>query len=349
MNTWRKRQCGFTLIELLVVIAIIAVLIALLLPAVQQAREAARRSQCKNNLKQIGLALHNYNEAHGLLPPGLICVTASNGGVDSAAWNWSAMILPYIEQSQLYQQLDVGNGPPPDGQKNPGNAAKLALVGTVIPAYRCPSDVGPARFTLTNADASGTDGIGLLFGGGLTNYVGSSRSCRQGNASLSTTQTIIDLMSSNRGLQQLGIFNYNSNTRFRDISDGLSNTVMVGERAWQLMGSDTLALAGTWAGAQRTDKEVRATRAGMFGPAASINAGTRSESTLSSWHIGGAHFVLADGSVRFISENIDHFYGVCSDGNPSCDPGSYTKERDTVDSIFEYLIAIADGHVVGEF
>jgi len=338
----QKRQRGFTLIELLVVIAIIAILVALLLPAVQQAREAARRSQCKNNLKQIGLALHNYNETHGLFPPGLVIADPSVAAASALAWNWTAMILPYIEQAQLHQQLDVGNGLPPSSKNNSGNAVKLELIGKVIPAYRCPSDIGPARFDMLGDNTA--ENIGLLNGGGLTNYVGSMRTCRSPAANFAANPG--DPVT-NRQLKQAGIFYYNSSTRFRDITDGMSNTIMVGERAWQLLGSSTPVWAGTWAGAERADKEVRASRAAMFGPKAAINAGTRSENTLSSWHIGGAHFAMADGSVRFVSENIDYFYGVCSDNDPSC--GTYDDSRDTVDSILEYLIAIADGHVVGEF
>lgn len=121
---------AFTLIELLVVIAIIAILVSLLLPAVQQAREAARRSQCKNNLKQIGVALHNYHGAHKLFPPGWI--PAAGSMTAPASWAWSAMIPPQLEQAPLYAALGVGtlSTPPPPGHLN----------DRVVPTYICPSD-----------------------------------------------------------------------------------------------------------------------------------------------------------------------------------------------------------------
>jgi prepilin-type N-terminal cleavage/methylation domain-containing protein len=127
-----RRSCvsrGFTLIELLVVIAVIAVLIALLLPAVQQAREAARRSQCKNNLKQLALALHNYHDVHNSLPPGWIEDPAITGQEDGI-WAWSAFLLPMLEQTALHQQLNVGN----------------AKVAQVYDANRTELQTGPGVF-----------------------------------------------------------------------------------------------------------------------------------------------------------------------------------------------------------
>jgi prepilin-type N-terminal cleavage/methylation domain-containing protein/prepilin-type processing-associated H-X9-DG protein len=120
---------GFTLIELLAVIAIIALLIALLLPAVQYAREAARRASCQNHMKQIGLALHNYAEAHKVLPPAYVDVS------DSPGWGWGAMLLPYVEQTPLFRNLGVSTMPF-DGAPSLGSQ-------TIVPVYLCPSDTGP--------------------------------------------------------------------------------------------------------------------------------------------------------------------------------------------------------------
>ena len=142
-----KKKRGFTLIELLVVISIIAILIALLLPAVQQAREAARRTQCKNNLKQIGLAIHNYHETYTMFPPGQQWSgpvwndkngdgDTDDNGERSPGWSWTAMILPYIDQQPLYDKIDFGS--PLNDSKLTGT--NLAVVRQPIEGFLCPSD-----------------------------------------------------------------------------------------------------------------------------------------------------------------------------------------------------------------
>ena len=145
-----RRSRGFTLIELLVVIAIIAVLIALLLPAVQQAREAARRTQCRNNLKQIGLALHNYLSTHTVFPFGKGAPYVGAAGY--ARWSQHAMILPYIDQAPLYNSIDFNNPPGTPGMAGviafmpafvSPSAANMVASQTVIPGFMCPTDLGP--------------------------------------------------------------------------------------------------------------------------------------------------------------------------------------------------------------
>src|SRR5262245_16035146 len=153
----RSRK-GFTLIELLVVIAIIAVLIALLLPAVQQAREAARRSQCKNNLKQIGLGLHNYHDTFGVFAPGFISSTSNSTTGIGTGWASSAFILPYIDQAPLYNQLNTLT------PINPSDATQLGLIRTVIGVYQCPSDtmLNPSQNTGALIYMSGsTSGVAI--------------------------------------------------------------------------------------------------------------------------------------------------------------------------------------------
>ena len=143
----RSARTGFTLIELLVVIAIIAILIALLLPAVQQAREAARRMSCKNNLKQIGVAMHNFHDTYQELPAGYGFNDIANAANWTKAWGWGARILPYIEQENLYNLLGVGTRE--FDQALPGNnssswpADMVAAIRTPIAIYRCPSDITP--------------------------------------------------------------------------------------------------------------------------------------------------------------------------------------------------------------
>src|SRR5579871_6659577 len=158
MQTKRK---GFTLIELLVVIAIIAVLMALLLPAVQQAREAARRSQCKNNLKQVGLALHNYHEIANMLPPGWVGITAGAPDIHGLnGWGWASKILPLLDQSTAYNQINFS--------VDVSNAANNAMRLTTFPVFRCPSDPQPDTWTIYD-QSSGTpiNGVDLA----IANYV----------------------------------------------------------------------------------------------------------------------------------------------------------------------------------
>ena len=129
-----RRTTGFTLIELLVVIAIIAILIALLLPAVQQAREAARRSTCQNNLKQMGIAMHNYHDVVQVFPPGVIHSLTNDPMGIGTGWSWGTFLLPYIDQAPIFNQLNTQR--PID----PTNATQLSLIRTIIPVYNCPSD-----------------------------------------------------------------------------------------------------------------------------------------------------------------------------------------------------------------
>ena len=157
---WRRRS-GFTLIELLVVIAIIAILMALLLPAVQKVREAARRTQCRNNLKQIGLALHNYHDTHNVLPPGVIEVR--NPGFPPSTsletnYGWHVFLLPHLEQAPLYNQLA------PNGQWP--SATLLPITRTAPAVFRCPTSTAPQ----INDQRQSTYGLPATFG--TTNYLG---------------------------------------------------------------------------------------------------------------------------------------------------------------------------------
>jgi prepilin-type N-terminal cleavage/methylation domain-containing protein len=207
-----RARRGFTLIELLVVIAIIAILIALLLPAVQQAREAARRSQCKNNLKQIGLALHNYHEQAGTLPPGWIGVDLATRLPDVEGLNgfgWGAMILPHLDQTPLYNRINffVGVADP----------LNLVPRTTNLTVYRCPSDTGPQQWTILD-EADGTTPLAEL---PLANYVGAF-----GTGELHDCEGQPPPFAC-RGN---GVFSHLSKTRFADLTDGVSTTILTGER-----------------------------------------------------------------------------------------------------------------------
>ena len=336
------RSRGFTLIELLVVIAIIAILIALLLPAVQQAREAARRSTCKNNMKQIGLALHNYHDTHGTFPPGRIqqpetdfndpgTSTANNDNIGN--WSWGVYILPFMDQASLYNVLEVGSG------KSLAEVLNSASVRTevernALPTFRCPSDVGDDQVDdVRQVKARDNTTVKPP----RSNYVAANAT---------------DQLRSGTGAP--GCFHRDSRIRIRDIKDGTTNTILAAERASKI----TNSLQGT-AG---QPAKVRCSAAGligargygdndswkgnatvMFATVFGINDTTLGNDTsngtdnqqcrrgISSLHEGGAHVVLADGSVRFISENIDH--------NPDAN----------INSLYEYLVAREDNQVVGEF
>lgn len=300
-----RHHGGFTLIELLVVIAIIAVLIALLLPAVQQAREAARRSQCKNNLKQLGLALHNYHETHSVLPPGaMILKTNSQGyaigeGCTNAScstgptltdvvggWGWGAFILPFADQAPLYNQIA------PNGANFP--ASSNALLRTPLPLFLCPSDPSGSLNRFSRMD--GEDGAGF----GKSNYLGV-----QGNRDADRFTRIIE--SDRQGM----LMNIRS-ARFRDVSDGLSNTLMLGERYWDGMtpsdgSGQSNRIAGVWAGKPMCSDAKGGHEFSTLlrtNDSAAFTVGGTNRAAGNSMHVGGAHFCLGDGSVRFLSVNM---------------------------------------------
>ena len=204
MSKVRIRTKGFTLIELLVVIAIIAVLIALLLPAVQQAREAARRSQCKNNLKQLALALHNYHDSFKLFPPGSFAGVYAqyvSGGLDGSRKCWMQMILPYIDQAPMYNQLTPYFNNGTDMLSVP-----QSIIATKIAVLQCPSDPAAGKISSTSQ-------------GFIGNYVLCS----------GPHDPTTSVNGSTVGLKLNGMFYGISSTKIGDVTDGTSNTVMGGE------------------------------------------------------------------------------------------------------------------------
>ena len=335
----RISRPGFTLIELLVVIAIIATLIALLLPAVQQAREAARRSQCKNNLKQLGIALHNYHDTHSCFPAGYYSYGTSNGSGPAWAaidpdtwdaapgWTWGTMILPFMDQAVLYNALDL-NRPCWD-------LANASAAQTKLPVFLCPTSSGGDEPFLVQ-DASGSPlvkgGAQLRFG--RSHYVAShgQESC-WGECGSSTTGIVFTniytkttkTVTINGDASKVadGPFFRNSRTRMRDVTDGTSNTIFLGEHSSKLSDKTWVGVVpGAFTHPRFTSPEngpdAAATLALIHaGPSGGelditgfpivhpVNFPTYHVGQMYSEHTGGGHVCMGDGSVRFVSENID--------------------------------------------
>jgi prepilin-type N-terminal cleavage/methylation domain-containing protein/prepilin-type processing-associated H-X9-DG protein len=289
-----RRPLGFTLVELLVVIAIIGTLVGLLLPAVQVAREAARRSSCGNNLKQIGLALSNFESAKGALPAGYSFYASNIGN----SWGWAVFIMPYLEQQALYDQLKPTSRPITDLYNNGSyTTADKALLQTPIPGYRCPSDTTPALNNLVVFDSGRYDVATSNYVGCVGDILSTTYDNDSGGAFIGRYDR---LSSTTPGTGPLGI-------TLRKVTDGLSKTLAVGERS-------ALNYAAVWAGAGSACCFNSSSTARSLGRAFYlinfdwINSGGSASDQgkgFSSAHGGGAQFLYLDNSVQFISENID--------------------------------------------
>lgn len=280
--TIRKRQ-GFTLVELLVVLAIIGLLVGLLLPAVQQAREAARRMSCSNNLRQLGLAVQNYHSSHKRLPPGYVASSDAVGAEFGNGWGWGSMILPEMEQSSLMQQINFSLP-----IEHPFHSVNRLIS---LSAFICPSDTVQPQWNVVRRDASGN-----------------------------VTSTICQVASANYvgvfGIREPvgdgdGVLFRNSRIGMKDILDGTSSTMMLGERSAKWGDA-------TWVGA--------VTGAALFPPVGSPalphvepsssmvlghtfegapNSQDLELNNFSSLHAGGGHMIFADGHVQFISSSTE--------------------------------------------
>ncbi|WDI42614.1 DUF1559 domain-containing protein [Bremerella sp. P1] len=320
MSHTSSRRHAFTLVELLVVIAIIGVLIALLLPAVQQAREAARRMQCTNNLKQLGLAMHNYHDVIGSMPSAYV-FTGDTSHDRIALWAWGAMIAPYIEQNSAYDRLQVSSNTAVDAvNKN----AKRKVIQTPLSAVRCPSDAGPEKHNGSIAARKYRDTIADVNRHGIvSNYVVNNSSGQIRNFR-GTPNSDAD-----------GVFYRNSDTSFRDFVDGTTNTIIIGERSYlhPLAGNNEPQGAMFWGTSGYFDADGKGLGSVSAGGHRKINCPENNQCRRSytSMHPGGAQFCLGDGSVRFIPETIEH------------------NTNANVNSTFEFLLSIRDGNVIGEF
>ncbi len=291
-NRIRSNRSAFTLVELLVVIAIIGILVSLLLPAVQAAREAARRASCKNNLKQIGLAMHNYETSHRTLPPGYIHKFGPLGSsarlANHAGLAWGAMILPQLEQTNLYQRFDstVPIWAP----------VNLEPRETQLSVYLCPTDpFSRGEFVVRDPDSNPVE-----------RYAGASYAANWGPSS-----DLVNL--DDTPLQSRGVFFRNSRTTIATVADGLSNTLAVGERTNGPIPTSQPTAGGhsvfetAWAAAVRELEDFPDDHGHMvlFETQFRPNQIDGDDKGLSAPHIGVAQFTLCDGSVHAISSLID--------------------------------------------
>lgn len=336
-----RRPRAFTLIELLVVIAIIAVLIALLLPAVQQAREAARRTQCKNNLKQIGLALHNYHDTYLSFPAamffsnypngGLVGYQQSNGATQHGP-NWLVGMLPYFDQAPLYNQVNF--------TQSMGSAANANVVGANMSALRCPSD---AFSTAANKfQDTGNMGPNLWARG---NYAASGYGPQQFNG-VGPLNVNVSYGSQNVNIR--GVMGWNGWGGINAVTDGTSNTVA----SWEVRAGVTSGdIRGTWAsgrcgagmimncnnnGGGTSSGDCYGINSGNDGGDDVLGCSSAPGQGMGCWnggdgqagpkslHTGGVHALMCDGTVRFINQNLDG-------------------------AIMAKLTAQADGQTIGDF
>jgi prepilin-type N-terminal cleavage/methylation domain-containing protein/prepilin-type processing-associated H-X9-DG protein len=287
-GTARQTHCSaFTLVELLVVITIIGILIALLLPAVQAAREAARKLTCTNNLKQIGLALHLYHDANNCLPAGWRAYNSQGqpSPLGDPGWAWAACILPFIEQESVATNLIHFD----KSLTAPENEAVRSLP---LALFRCPSDEGEKTFVWVPDEGEALVKPELA----TSNYVGVF-----GDEDIHKCGSVPD----GQQCTGNGTFFHNSAVRFADIRDGLSNTFIVGERA-SLLGYST------WVGAPAGDECAPGLVLGTAGYPP--NSEQSDIHNFSSRHPSGTNFLLGDGSARLISQDIDvgAFHALCT-------------------------------------
>jgi prepilin-type N-terminal cleavage/methylation domain-containing protein len=275
-----QAKSGFTLIELLVVIAIIAVLLGLLLPAVQKVREASNLVICKNNLKQIGLAMHSYHDSYNMLPVGYYDPTPWPELDNGPGWGWGAFLLPFLEQDNLYRQINF--------KLDVGAPANAVVRKQYLKIFVCPSDDSPTTFTV---DDGGTNSWELAYG----SYV----ACN-GNDGVDDFTTPPHTGTFLRAIKGL---------RFGDITDGLSNTMFVGDRTSKLSYS-------TWIGGPSGALNPFLQDPGNFGaevtlllchagPTGPNTPGVFDADSTASPHGIGVPFVFGDGSVHFLSNNIE--------------------------------------------
>jgi len=345
LHCWsEKSRRGFTLVELLVVIAIIGTLVGLLLPAVQSAREAARRASCTNNLKQIALAMHNYESTNRKIVPGAYRADGyRQTGWRSSHWGWGALLLPFLEETAMYEQLGVGSLSDDTNYLYNAikNGTKRQLLQSPVSTYLCPSSSAPAinegclegGVNVRELQDNGSSSLAAA----TSTYVGSEgyRYNARWNKTYGRKGALV--LVGRYGNQEYDAL------KLASISDGLSKTIFFGERAWQLTannGKQVIAGAGTWPGVRMVEEIYNSNlnfSNSLAVAALKINEADGSTTddsrrSFSSQHPGGAMFALGDGSVTFMSETVEH---VINNGAP------YDGH-----CVFDFLLVRDDGQPV---
>ena len=361
-----RRNRGISMLEVLVALLVGGFLFAILLPATRTAGEAARRSQCKNNLKQIGLALHNYHETYNCFPPGYTVAVSTPSSPDSStppqlilveriasaaeapqfSWTWSSFLLSYMDQAPLSAQLRPEQHEFRSFVTSPnGDALRTRLGGSVCPSSTTPP-CNPAKKLVINpglqAELASSNYVGVNGVWGLFRHAAKPSNSKDVTSGAS------------------GAFYENSHVGFREMRDGTSNVVIVGERTWQLTESKSYPFeAATLYGMSpavdtlgETPAHVAATSAGglpfalgacltkINDESSQATANHEARQSFSSVHTGGTHFLMGDGSVRFIGQNINHVV------KPST---AQLNSNSPLNSTLEYLCGINDGNPLDNF
>jgi prepilin-type N-terminal cleavage/methylation domain-containing protein/prepilin-type processing-associated H-X9-DG protein len=306
----RRTPRAFTLVELLVVIAIIGVLIGLLLPAVQAAREAARRMQCSSNLRQLGIAMHNYHDTLGCFPPGFMALTHT--GQISGGWAWGVFLMPFIEQSPLQNELSPTRYTLSQVIEDP---ALLPMLQMRLSVFTCPSSPMQPLREFRGGGQQMVSTANYTCCRGFFDYGGATHLNKRNN----------------------GVFYAQSGTRIRDITDGTSNTFAIGERTVLDVHRTDPARWPSWCGP------------GGLGIGSTVSSSVAAElnhpsnmHSFSSHHPGGAMFCFADGSVHFISDTITSQQGGVDPGNNG-NPGDFlTAAAQSQVGVYQLLGAIND-------
>jgi prepilin-type N-terminal cleavage/methylation domain-containing protein/prepilin-type processing-associated H-X9-DG protein len=318
-------RAAFTLVELLVVIAIIGTLVGLLLPAVQTARESARRSSCTNNLKQIGLGLHQHHDAFKRLPPSAIKSGYDPLNRNRAGWGWTLAILPYLEQQPLYDQIYTISAP------TNMNAAKKDLARVPINTLLCPScNVVPAA---TEA-AYGSHGLGK------SNYLGNGGPICAYSGSADQQKTV-----------SLGALTRVAGLEFKHVTDGLTKTFMVGEAGGTpATAADAAKVPGLWTGVSGADQTQQEVVRWTYQKLNSGQLAPGNPRAFGSFHPGGANFVMCDGAVRFIDDFIEFnntgISSALSAGTDATNTSYITAAHSASRGVFQKLSARADGNAI---
>ncbi|QDU62859.1 hypothetical protein Pan216_37320 [Planctomycetes bacterium Pan216] len=306
MSWIRESRRAFTLVELLVVIAIIGVLVSLLLPAVQQAREAASRAQCANNLKQLGVALHNYHESHRVMPPGVLGIVNASSGSNTLVYpiTWMPMVLPYMDQHQLYDRIvpDIEAG---------RSAHSFAERKQVVSALVCPSDPNGGKVAVNGSIATRDHG----FCGNYVLCYGSKTFTP--DADIDDADDTLDDSRDDNALRRDGMFFALSSIGLDDVSDGTTKTVMASELLVVPSEGNNVDLRGSYYFGRRgaavftTMNPPNSPISDRLSSCLSVRGAPCTTGTDSmiyhprSAHEGGVNAMMADGSITFISNSID--------------------------------------------